>query len=185
MDESQKLDILLKIVCWSFAICPSRSVHCFCLLCVRLPCILVSSWLWLMTKADKKSKGRRTERGQGNNSHPFLTGSDVLHFRFFYQMLLCSNPYPTAIAPCSCPFRHEEVMFPTVTSSWHFKLPFWLPYEWIFLCKQPLLLNALQLSPLSEPPVSCQYSNEVVRQCEFVCMQMHTNPESKLVIMCF
>lgn len=83
--RNQKLDILPKIVCWSFAICPSRSVHCFCLLCVRLPCILVSSWLWLMTNADQKSEGRRIERGQGNNSHPFLPGSDFFTIPFFSQ----------------------------------------------------------------------------------------------------
>lgn len=115
------------------------------------------------------------ERGQGVNSHlaarPPSCQAVIFHNSIPpYKVTVCSDP-SIAAAPWSCPLQHGEGMFPIVASSWHFKIPCLLPFDWLFLCKQSLLLNTLQLSPLSEPSISCQYSNEweSVSVCVYKC----------------
>lgn len=172
--RSQKLEFFTKTVCWSFCTCPSRSVLCLCLLCGRFPCVLVSSWLWLMAIAEEKSAGGRKKSGKKEVRVivPPLPGPLPARLRFFTVLFLyikgscAASPPAHSHSSCSGPFGHGEEVFPTAVSSWHFRFPFWLPYNWLFLCKQSLLLNALQLSPPSEPSVSCQCSNEE----EWVCV---------------
>ena len=113
------------------------------------------------------------ERGQGVNSHlaPRPPSCQAMIFHNSIppcKVTVCSDP-SVAAAPWSCPLQHGEGMFPIFASSWHFKIPCLLPFDWLFLCKQSLLLNALQLSPLSELFLASTLMSEKEWVCVYKC----------------